>query len=102
METLSNHQHFDHFLKVLGIQWDVSTDKLVFDLGDIHVATKAVRVIHSKRDVMGVTCTLYKPKGIQAPFTVSFKTLFQSACEMRLEWDDLFLPELLPTWKVVL
>ena len=98
-EALSNDRHVDRSSKVLGIQWDVAADKLVFDLGDI--ATKALRVKPTKRKVIGVTCGFYDPMGFLAPIVVSFKVLFQRACQLRLGWDDLLPPELLPTWKVL-
>ena len=60
---------------MLGIQWDVSADKLVLGLSDI--ATKALRVMPTKREVIGVTCGFYDPMGFLAPLTISFKALFQ-------------------------
>ena len=62
-------------------------DKLVFDRSDI--ATKAFRVTPTKRKVIRVTSGFYDPMRFLAPIVVSYKALFQRACQLRLGWDDL-------------
>lgn len=64
--------------KVLGVNWNPSTDNLLFDLHDI--ASHALNLEPTKRAVVGIACRFYDPIGFVAPITVRFKVFFQELC----------------------
>ena len=61
--------------KVLGIQWDSTSDQLSFDVHHIYDAAKGVEP--TKQSTIGIVSRFYDPLGILSPCTVLFKMLFQ-------------------------
>lgn len=83
--------------KVLGVKWNPSTDRLVFDLSD--VTAHALDMEPTKRNVIGIACRFYDPVGFVSPVTIRFKMLFQELCRAGLDWDQPLTPDLLAKWQ---
>lgn len=62
--------------KVLGVRWNPSTDRLVFDFSD--VASQMIDLEPTKRNIVGVASRFYDPIGFVLPVTICFKMLFQA------------------------
>ena len=84
-------------LKVLGIQWQCTSDQLVFDLSHIHEL--AAKTEPTKRHIIAFAASFYDPLGILSPFTVQFKILFQELCVVKVSWDEPLSGELLMKWR---
>ena len=57
--------------KVLGVGWNIQTDKLQFSLSDI--AVRARSLVASKRNILSVLASIYDPLGIISPTAVTIK-----------------------------
>ena len=64
--------------KVLGVQWDCTSDQLSFNIHHIYKAAKWVEP--TKWSIIGVVSRFYDSLGVLSPFTVLFKMLFQKLC----------------------
>jgi len=83
--------------QVLGVDWDVTRDRLIFDISDV---ARLVREAHpTKRNVVSLATCFYDPLGVISPITVRFKLLFQRLCEKKLNWDEPLTGELLVEWE---
>ena len=83
--------------QVLGINWDVFNDQLLFDIGDVAQQMKEARP--TKRNAVSLVTRFYDPLGIISPITVRFKQLFQKLCEKKLDWDENLTGGLLTEWE---
>ena len=83
--------------RVLGVQWNVNTDHLVFNVSDI--ALQAKNVQPTKRNIVRTVGRFYDPMGFLAPVVVRFKVLFQHLCQAKVEWDQPLTGELLREWS---
>ena len=83
--------------KVLGVQWDCTSDQLFFDIH--HICEAAKEVEPTKRSIIGVVSRFFDPLGVLSPFTVLFKMLFQKLCINKIDWDGPLTGELLLEWK---
>jgi len=72
--------------KVLGVQWDISHDVLVFNFEKIVTSAKTLQP--TKRNIISVFSRFYDPLGLISPITVQMKLLFQDLCKLQLDWDD--------------
>ena len=82
--------------KILGVQWNVTKDELVFDMGEaMHHLTDSKP---TKRTVIGVSAKFFDPLGIVSPVTVQLKMFFQRLCEANLDWDEHLSGDLLTEW----
>ena len=84
-------------LKVLGIQWQCTSDQLVFDLSHIHEL--AARAEPTKQHIIGFAESFYDPLGILSLFTLQLKILFQELCVGKVLWDEPLSGELLMRWR---
>ena len=73
-----SHQLSGNKSKVLGTQWDMNEEQLVFRIR--HLAQAAQSSRPTKRNVISVLSTIYDPMGILSPFVIRFKMLFQDLC----------------------
>ena len=89
-----NSEIKSEYKKVLGVLWDGTLDKLVFDLEVI--ADKAFQLPSTKRSVLSVGAKLYDPMGLMSPIFVKVKVLFQKLCLDKGDWDN-DIPEQLKT-----
>lgn len=58
--------------RVLGVRWDIATDRLIFDFREI--AKIARELSPTKRNVISVVGKFYDPLGFLTPVTIQFKT----------------------------
>ena len=82
--------------KVLGVQWDISTDQLVMSLKSI--ASEAERVIPTTRAIISLVGKFYDPLGLLSPIVTQFKIFLQELCEAKLDWDQPITGRLLEEW----
>ena len=85
--------------KVLGVQWDVETDKLKLDLSG--VARLVQNLEPTKRNVVSVVGRIYDPLGFLSPVTIMFKMFFQELCESEVGWDQPLTENLLVKWRTL-
>ncbi|KAK6181726.1 hypothetical protein SNE40_009523 [Patella caerulea] len=74
-------------LKILGVEWNPSTDEFVYNLEGI--SQLANSVLPTKRNVVSISAKFCDPLGFLQPLIVMFKILFRELCRANLEWDDL-------------
>ena len=74
--------------KVLGINWDVNNDKLIFSVEDVVKQALSYKGIISRRYVLKVIASNFDPIGPLTPVTVGFKILLQEICQMKYGRDD--------------
>ena len=61
--------------KVLGIDWEDDSDKLVFRLNEIF--KDALNIQPTKRNILSVISTIYDPLGYLQPVTIQLKIYFK-------------------------
>lgn len=83
--------------KVLGVNWDVSSDQIIFSLDEL--AEQARRLEPTKRNVISLIGKFYDPLGFLAPIVVSYKVFMQSLCEAKIGWDDTIPEPLMARWR---
>lgn len=83
--------------RVLGVNWNVNSDQLVFNFEKI--AEVAGELEPTKRNVISLIGKFYDPIGILSPIVVKFKIFMQALCESRIEWDETLPESLLSQWK---
>ena len=72
--------------KILGVNWDNETDKLLFDLSSIVGFANALPP--TKRSVLKIAAKIFDPFGHLSVFTINIKTIFQQLCIQKLGWDE--------------
>lgn len=70
--------------KVLGLQWDTTTDKLIFAEPIINSTFKGI----TKREILSKSSRIYDPLGYLGPITVISKIILQNLWKLRIEWDS--------------
>lgn len=83
--------------KVLGVRWDLATDKLVMSLNQI--ASAASEIEPTKRAIVGLVGRIYDPLGILSPIVISLKIFTQELCTARLDWDQHLMGQSLAKWQ---
>jgi hypothetical protein len=83
----------ENIRKVLGLQWNTTEDKLVFDMKNYSDLFESNNPI-TKRKVLGVISKVYDPIGLIAPVTIIMKVLFQQLCKDGVDWDQTIPEEL--------
>ena len=71
--------------KVLGVNWDTKTDKFVFDFQEI--ATNALNLPPTKRNILKICNTFFDPLGVLSPIVLQAKLIFKELCINKCEWD---------------
>jgi len=71
---------------VLGIEWDRKSDNLIFDFRGF--IKKSEDGIMTKRKILSLSASIYDPLGMISPITSQIKTLFQSLCVDKSDWDE--------------
>ncbi len=85
--------------QVLGVDWDVENDQLLFDISNLACFMKTMDP--TKRNAISLATRFYDPLGVIAPVTVRFKQLFQKLCEKQIEWDEPLTEDLLTEWELM-
>ena len=98
--TLGDNHTVLSGLKVLGIQWEPTTDSLCFNIG--RICDVAEKIAPTMRNIISVVSKFYDPLGVLSPFTVRFKGLFQELCVKEVGWDEPLSGELLSKWREIL
>ena len=83
--------------KILGVLWNPSSDRLVFDVSEL--AQAAANLQPTKRNLVSLIGKFYDPLGFLAPVTIRFKILFQKMCQEKIDWDNTLPSNLLKEWK---
>ena len=68
--------------KVLGVNWNVNADQIVFVLDE--VAEESKRLEPTKRNVIHLIGKFYDPIGYLAPIVIRYKVFMQSLCELKV------------------
>ena len=74
------------YTTVLGINWDIEKDKIVFFFDDIIELSHKLPL--NKRNILCVGTKFYDPFGIISPITIQAKIIFQQLCVLKTDWDD--------------
>ena len=83
--------------KVLGVPWNLASDRLVFTLDGL--AEAAAQLNPTKWNVISLIGQIYDPLGFVSPVTISFKMLMQRLCKDKLNWDQPLDGDVLTKWK---
>lgn len=83
--------------KVLGVQWNVPQDTLIFDISE--VINKVDLFNPTKRTVVGAVSSFYDPIGVLSPVVVVFKIFLQELAKAKLDWDTPLNDRFLERWK---
>ena len=87
--------------KILGVNWAIDSDELIFSINDLLYAFKDVKHI-SKRVILKFIASIYDPIGVLSPAVVNVKLLFQKLCHLKLDWDYPLSEELVLEWRKLL
>ena len=82
--------------KVLGINWNVSSDQIIFSFGEL---AEQARALEPKRNVISLIGRFYDPLGFLAPIVVSYKVFMQSLCKAKIGWDNTIPEPLITLWR---
>jgi hypothetical protein len=80
-------------IKVLGLLWSSTTDKLIFCV-QINQDTTP-----TKRSVLREIASIYDPLGLLNPVIIQCKMFTQQLWQIKLNWDDQLTPELKEGWQ---
>ena len=72
--------------KVLGLNWDTTSDNLIFNFGDIFFA--AVNLPVTKRNILKISSTFFDPLGFIIPITLPAKVLYKDIWLEKYTWDS--------------
>ena len=86
--------------KVLGMNWNISTDNFVIDLASIW--EEASQISPTKRNVIRLVSKIYDPLGLISPVTSTFKILFQELCKCKLPWDEELPEHFRSRWELLI
>ena len=87
-------------VKVLGMTWNVKTDRFEYDFSKLLEYMKSLPV--TKRSVLKLSAKIFDPLGFLSPFTIALKILFQSLCVEGVVWDDALRDTALEAWNGVI
>ena len=83
--------------KVLDVNWDTKTDKFVFDFQEI--ATNALNLPPTKRNILKICNTFFDPLGRLSPIVLQVKLIFKELCINKYEWDTDFDHDIKMQWN---
>ena len=83
--------------KVLGIEWDVTSDDFQCDMREAAVVMQGSNP--TKRSVVRATAKFFDPLGVVSHVTILFKTFAQGLCEAKVGWDEPFVGDFLRQWE---
>ena len=87
----------ENFRKVLGINWDVDKDVLVFEL--IEIANNGLSLGYTKRNILRISASFFDPLGLICPIVLQAKLLFKELCELKVDWDEVVKSEISEKWN---
>ena len=65
----------NHTRKVLGINWDLETDTIIFYFHEL--VNEAFSLPMTKRFILKISAKVFDPLGLISPITIQFKMLLQ-------------------------
>ena len=71
------HEEISNENTILGLQWDKSSDEMIFDVNKI---CKNIPTVITKRSIIQFLASIYDPLGLINPLIVKLKNLFQDMC----------------------
>jgi len=74
----------DHFVKILGLQWNTASDTLLLTLRNISPDTPLI----TKRDVLQDSSCIFDPLGFISPVTIQAKIFIQELRGQQIHWDE--------------
>ena len=80
-------------IKVLGLLWNSTTDKLIFCV-QINQDTTP-----TKRSVLRAIASIYDPLGLLSPVIIQCKMFMQQLWQIEVHWDDQLTTELKEHWQ---
>ena len=85
--------------KVLGIWWNLSTDRLLIGFDKIVAAARALTP--TKRSIVSLVGRFYDPIGFLAAVVIHFKIHLQELCRAKSDWDKPLPADLLLGWSTL-
>lgn len=82
----------DSTLKILGLQWNPSTDSFSYSV-------KPLGETCSKRSVLSELARIYDPLGFLTPFVLNLKHLIQQLWSLGLDWDSSPPDHIIQIWS---
>ena len=86
----------NHTRKVLGINWDLVADTIIFDFDEL--VNEAFSLPMTKRSILKISAKIFDPLGLTSPITIQLKMLFQIICTNKFNWDDPLPNDSLKEW----
>ena len=84
-------------IKILGLSWDIETDKIYFDLKA--VIAVATSLPPTRRSVLKISIKLFDPQEVISPFIIGIRIMFQLLCKDKVDWDQELEGHVLKRWK---
>ena len=82
--------------KVLGINWDNSRDKFVFEISKFGV--KGLELKCTKRNILKISASFFDPLGFISPIVLQAKLLFKDLCKLKYDWDTILKNDFSNKW----
>ena len=82
--------------KVLGVNWNISHDKLELEISDL--AKLALQLPATKRNILKITATFYDPLGLVSPIVPHSKLIYQSLRNKKINWDAIVPESIRNVW----
>ena len=89
-------QSDDSCKRVLGIEWDMKSDKFIFRFDDFLKKGREMKL--TKRSILSLSASVYDPLGFVSPITARVKTVFQLICKEKGSWDDKVSLDISKVW----
>ncbi|XP_047985759.1 uncharacterized protein LOC125225987 [Leguminivora glycinivorella] len=90
-KTLSFDSEPTSPVKVLGMEWNPSTDAFTFTVNPLHEKC-------TKRNILSELARIFDPLGFLTPLTLSFKRIIQDLWTLGLDWDVVAPPNINQSW----
>ena len=78
------HEEISNENTILDLQWDKSSDEIIYDVNKI---CKNIPTVITKRSIIQFLASIYEPHGLINPLKVKLKVLFQDMCIEKHNWD---------------
>lgn len=90
-KTLSFDSEPTSPVKVLGMEWNPSSDAFTFTVNALHEKC-------TKRNILSELARIFDPLGFLTPLTLSFKRIIQELWTLGLDWDVVAPPNISQNW----
>lgn len=95
-EELVNEMPKNDEIKILGITWNVRTDNIIIDIGNIFFHESL-----TKSSILSEIAQLFDPLGLCAPIILKAKIIMQKTwIDVNIKWDDTVPDELKQEWLI--